>query len=112
MKAMASKITNKGMFSAANKAFNLAFKSPDVFGEIFNENIRKRLILFPVSYELTVDQYRAVGKAAKAIDESEAFITETEGYKKALHFETWDHWKVDLLGVPVHSVRKLTLSKS
>ena len=104
---MVIKLSTEEKVHKANMAFSAVFQSYDPFDEPFRPCINKRLVLYPISYQLDELQYAALGGAARELGESAAFITETEGHKKGIKFKDLDHWKVDFGDYPYRTLMKL-----
>lgn len=84
-------------------AFYKVFLSTDPFGEMFQESIKSRLILCPIDgYYLEENQFSALQKVAKALDDDKFYVSEVEAGERS--FESIQesdkyltrHWECDI----------------
>ncbi len=80
------KISNAKEIKKVEEIFFRIFKNKDPFGEMFQENIVKRMILCPIDgYYLNKNQYSAILEALKVNGERRFVISIIEGYNN----ESW-----------------------
>ena len=69
------------------------FNSNDPFAEVFTDKLSNRMILCPTDgYFLTEEQYMALLKTMKSLDEVSFFISEVEG--ESDFFNSPSHWRI------------------
>ncbi len=83
------KLVNREEIKKFDKIFKRVFQSKDAFGEMFQEDIKKRIILCPTDgYFLTNEQFFALLKTLKEIGEDKFLLSIIEGRNN-------DNWLIE-----------------